>query len=401
VNVTSLGALQLDAATDFVVTNALGGSGLVRKTGSGKVTLSGANSLSGSLLLNSGTLSMGNASALGSATLTIAAGASLDASTALTLNSTSTQIWNGSFTFLGSAPLSLGTGPVMLNASPTVTVSAGTLTVGGVISGDYGVSKAGPGTLVLTGANTYTGVTTVSAGTLVLDGPNALPASSALSVASGATVILQNGAPIPSYTGTGIVTFAPGSNAFVGGDDTTQILQITLTGTSSLTKFGSGSVTLSNVSSYTGVTSVQDGTLSVASLNKVISGMAASSLGAPTNALNGTIHLGTLGKTGTLLLTGTAQTTDRVINLAGTTGGGVLDQSGTGALVFTGSVTATGAGSKILTLQGSTAGTGEILGVISNNGPTHTTAVAKRGTGTWTLSGDRKITRLNSSHMPV
>jgi hypothetical protein len=42
-------------------------------------------------------------------------------------------------------------------------------------------------------------------------------------VASGATVILQNGAPIPSYTGSGILSFAPGSNAVVGGGDTTQV----------------------------------------------------------------------------------------------------------------------------------------------------------------------------------
>ena len=42
---------------------------------------------------------------------------------------------------------------------------------------------------------------------------------------------------------------------------------------------------------------------------------------------------------------------------------------------------------KTVTLQGSTAGTGELAGVIANNTAANTTAVAKSGTGTWTLSG--------------
>jgi autotransporter-associated beta strand protein len=97
----------------------------------------------------------------------------LDATSAVTLSGSVPQVWNGSFGFLGTASLNMGLGAVTLNATPTVTVSGGTLTVGGVISGSYGVTKAGNGTLVLSGANSYTGPSTVSAGTLVLDGPNA------------------------------------------------------------------------------------------------------------------------------------------------------------------------------------------------------------------------------------
>ena len=51
-------------------------------------------------------------------------------------------------------------------------------------------------------------------------------------------------------------------------------------------------------------------------------------------------------------------------------------------------MTATGAGSKTLTLQGSTAGSGEIAGKIVDNSGTNTTTVSKKGTGTWTLSGN-------------
>jgi hypothetical protein len=70
-------------------------------------------------------------------------------------------------------------------------------------------------------------------------------------------------------------------------------------------------------------------------------GLATSSLGAPTDFAAATIDLGSLTGTGSLFVTGSAQSSNRPINLAGTTGGGVLDQSGTGALVFSGSVTAT------------------------------------------------------------
>ncbi len=58
------------------------GSGKVAVTysGTGSLTLSGANSFSGGLNLNSGTLVVNNASALGTGTLTIAAGSTLNSS---------------------------------------------------------------------------------------------------------------------------------------------------------------------------------------------------------------------------------------------------------------------------------------------------------------------------------
>ena len=52
------------------------------------------------------------------------------------------------------------------NNSTINTDASDTLTYGGVISGSYGLTKSGVGTLVLTGNNSYTGSTTLSAGTL-------------------------------------------------------------------------------------------------------------------------------------------------------------------------------------------------------------------------------------------
>jgi len=56
-------------------------------------------------------------------------------------------------------------------AANTVTTDPGvTATIGAELSGSNGLTKAGSGTLALTGANTYTGKTTVSNGTLKITG---------------------------------------------------------------------------------------------------------------------------------------------------------------------------------------------------------------------------------------
>ncbi len=55
----------------------------------------------------------------------------------------------------------------LTGATPTVSVvSGGTATIGSVLAGANSLTQAGPGTLVLTGTNTYSGGTTISGGTL-------------------------------------------------------------------------------------------------------------------------------------------------------------------------------------------------------------------------------------------
>ena len=168
-------------------------------------------------------------------------------------------------------------------------------------------------------------------------------------------------------------------------------------GSFSFTKIGTGTQILSGTTSTRNIGSnnIQNGTLSVVTLNSVIGGTAASSLGAPSSASNGIINLGSLTTTGQLTVVGTGETTDRTMSLAGRTGGGTIDQSGTGLLKFTGSFIAPGANAtderKTLTLQGSTAGTGEISGVVMDStlgtAGQKATSVTKAGTGTWTVSG--------------
>ena len=394
--------------------------------------------LSATSASNQGSMVLGSSMSIGSLTLNSTSGTpvvlnndggyslSISGGTAIT-----SDVSSGAATF--NTPIALS------NATPTIAVnSANPLTLAGTVSGAAtSLTKSGTGTLVLNGANAHAGTTLVTAGILSITNGNALGAAAASAgtgtvVSAGATLQLSNnisvnalelltlngtgagsngalrnlsgtnfygglitlGSATTIQSDAGTLTLAnPGTilgatfGLTVAGAGNTVIDSIIGTTSGTLTKSGTGVLTLNGANTFTGKTIIGNGALSVASLNSVTGGTATSNLGAPTTGANGTIDLGATTTAGTLIYTGTGQTTDRVINLAGTTGGGVIDQSGTGLLKFTSALTATGAGIKTLTLQGSTAGTGEISAAIVNNSGTNTTGLIKTGSGTWTLSG--------------
>ncbi len=213
---TSTGAVNTQASP-FSLT--LGNS---TAGGSGTLVLSGNNSYNGGTIITNGTLVLsgnnigtgnttlnangnldinqgGNStsSALGTGTLVINGGKIDNTSTGgnQTVATNNAVNLNSSFTYVGSnASLNLGTGNVTLGVTPTITVSGNTLTLDGVVSGAFGLTKAGAGDLVLGGNNTYTGATLVSAGTLELSANNALGVNAlGTTVSSGATLQLDNG----------------------------------------------------------------------------------------------------------------------------------------------------------------------------------------------------------------
>lgn len=110
----------------------------------------------------------------------------------------------------------------------------------GTLTGAGSLIKDGAGTLKLTGSNAYTGATTVNAGTLVAN-RNSIQATSGLSIASGATFIVNAGTNDANPTeakpdqtwGTGY------SELFSDGD-------ARLSGTGTLIKRGDGNVSLGN-----------------------------------------------------------------------------------------------------------------------------------------------------------
>jgi len=73
----------------------------------------------------------------------------------------------------------------MTGAGGNITTGAGTDMINCTIAGSVGLTKNGAGTLILGGANTYTGPTTINNGTLALGANNALPTASSLILGGG------------------------------------------------------------------------------------------------------------------------------------------------------------------------------------------------------------------------
>jgi fibronectin-binding autotransporter adhesin len=181
-----------------VYSGPIAGTGSLNKVGTGALTLgslatTGISSYTGGTTLTSGTLNLLNGgnntinSSIGAGPFTILGG-TLDntSGSPLTLLPNMAQTWGGNFTFNGSSSLNLGTGAVTLSTNVTVTVNNNTLTEGGVISGGYSLTQAGPGTLLLTGANTYSGNTIVNGAGLALATNGSIANSPQIIVNSGA-----------------------------------------------------------------------------------------------------------------------------------------------------------------------------------------------------------------------
>lgn len=164
-------------------------------------------------------------------------------------------------------------------------------------------------------------------------------------------------------------------------------------GSFGLIKSGAGTLTLSNAAnSFTGAFSVNQGTVSISSI--AASGTnSALGAGSVINIGSGSTTGGTLTYTGT---TTSTITVNRDINLAATsTGGGTINNNGSGALVFNGAFTTgqNASGTKFLTLGGSNTGANDFQSIIIN-GSAGATGVSKSNNGTWTLSGANTFTGL-------
>jgi autotransporter-associated beta strand protein len=124
-----------------------------------------------------------------------------------------------------------------------------TFTIAGNINGAGNLNKVGPGTLALTGANTYTGTTTVSAGTLNAAVTNALGGTTgSINVNRGGTLMVS---------GVGNLDRINNTTPIVMGSGTGASNPIFLRGTGAVVSEGSGSTVTGGV---------PDGTTSTAGL---------------------------------------------------------------------------------------------------------------------------------------
>jgi autotransporter-associated beta strand protein len=408
-----------DVAVSRILTaaGAISGAYKITKSGSGYLTLSGTNTFSGGVDLNAGTLNLNSAAALGSTagTLTIASNATIDniSGESVILNNYPISI-GGNFTYPGTDDLNMGAGAVTLTASPQITTSTGNLTFGGVIGGSYGITKAGSGTLTLNGANTFTGGVDLNVGTLELGNTNAMGTTAGtIYIGSGTTIDNVSGGTLSladynyefegdfTFTGTNQLNMGSGNVVLTANTEITMtnspmVIDGIVSGAFNITKDGSGHLYLNNTANtFTGKvtinhTSSSNGAVFYKTIGNV--GGGASSLGAPASIANGTISIGNGAYGGKLMFTGSSdQSTDRVIDLASTTGEVQLDAGDNANLTFTSDFTATGAGSKTLALRGTTS-SNTISGDIIDNSGGNTTSLDKRESGTWIFTADMSYT---------
>ena len=195
-----------------------------------------------------------------------------------------------------SAPVVLGA-PQTWSADGTG-ANGSTLTVSGAISGT-GANTLTIGNLVTlsaaAGTSTYSGATTVPNLAILQGGAtNSFSANSAVTV-SGTGILRLNGFSntILSLTGNGTVQNSHAATAatLTFGDATNTTFSGTLqnggVGTLGLTKNGAGNMTLSGVSTHTGATTVNAGTLTMGSATALNSGTALTLAGTSTFDLNG------------------------------------------------------------------------------------------------------------------
>ncbi|EDZ5267133.1 autotransporter outer membrane beta-barrel domain-containing protein, partial [Salmonella enterica] len=427
-DVTDNATLALNAGGDF--TNNIGGTGRVEKSGDQTLTLSGSNTYTGGTLISSGTLVATSVDALGTGNVTNNATLALNTGGDFINNIGGTGrveksgddalTLSGSNTYTGGTLISggtlvandvnaLGTGDVTDNAALMLNTGGDFINN---IGGTGRVEKSGDDTLTLSGSNTYTGGTLISGGTLVANDVNALGTGD---VTDNATLALNavgdfnnaiGGSGKVEKSGDDTLTLS-GSNTYTGGtlinggtlvasnvealgtgdvtDDATLELNTggkfdnAISGSGNVVKSGADTLTLSGSNTYTGGTTINDGTLVATSVD---------ALGTGDVTDDATLELNTGGDFDNAI-SGSGQVVksgDDTLTLSGsnTYTGGTLISSGT---LVANDVNALGTGDVTdnATLELNTGG--DFTNNIGGTG-----RVEKSGDGTLTLSGSNTYT---------
>lgn len=221
-NVTDNGTLVFDRSDTVAFAGNISGTGAVQQIGSGKLTLSGANSYAGGTLISGGTLAVSADNSLGASTgsISITNGGTLDM----------TQ----GFTTSRAVSLGAGTENMVAEYNP----NGSFYIFNGVVTGAGALNLSGTGTLVLAGDNTYGGGTTIGSGSTL---------SLGLTVTGSTT-----GSVTGNITDNGTLQFNHTNSITYGG---------VISGTGKVQTFETGTVILTGNNTYSGGTSVNAGTL--------------------------------------------------------------------------------------------------------------------------------------------
>jgi len=352
------------------------------KYGSGALTLSNTNTFLGGVTLNQGTLNLNSTTALGAAAgVFVINGGTIDntSGAAKTLANNNPLTLNGDFTFgtpaglITTSDLSLGTGAVTLGTaagtSRTITVNGGGwYTIGGVVANGTtanSIIKTGTGVLKLDGNNTYTGGTTLNSGPLHITN-NAALGTGPLVINGGGLVAriasrtISNPVTVGADFFLGLATFnnqmnftgtidLGGATRTISVVDNAVAVDSVMSGVISnggLTKTGAGTLSLTAANTYSGPTTVNDGTLSLSGSNPLdsTSAVTINGPGAKLVLSGGTIPQPVTLTQGALEANGTLASLTVADGLANT-----ISAGSAGGPIFVGPVTFQGAATLNLT----------------------------------------------------
>jgi fibronectin-binding autotransporter adhesin len=287
----------------------LSGSGNLTKTGTGTLTLVGNNSsYSGNINISQGELKTGANNSLG-------ASSGVQMNTNTTLNLDNHSITLGRLYSTSGGTVQIGTATFTLGDGSSQTFAGG-------ITGTGSIIKQGTGTLTLTGTSYCTGTTTISQGSLQIG----------------------NGGTTGSYSG----NITNNSTLIFNRSDNTMFNSGVISGTGSVIKLGTGTLSFWTNNTYTGGTTISQGTLEVGS------------------GLTGGSIVGNVTNNGTL----TFNRSDELAYSGVISGTGSVVMQGTGTLILTGENTYTG-GTTIsngaLQLGNGYSANGSVVGNIINN----------------------------------
>jgi len=246
----------------------LSGTGTLRKQGLGTLTLTSENSTGGRVRVESGAIALGAPLALQNTVV------ELYRDDGITLFGNTSPIFGG---LAGPAHFGLTNVTLTLGGTGTDESYSGTL------SGNGSVKKVGPGTLVLSGMNTFTGGLTISDGRVELGRFDSLPNAAPITLTGPGTLTTQSSlltlsrlSSAQNADGTGWLPGGTIAPAVTRTAPTTVLLNVPAATTQiyggvfadaptsrvSLTKTGTGTLRLgSDRHTFTGLTTIQQGVL--------------------------------------------------------------------------------------------------------------------------------------------
>jgi fibronectin-binding autotransporter adhesin len=263
--------------------------------------------------------------------------------TAGQVSATGIQFLSDGYHLTGDSVLLAGGGstPVIRVGDGSAASAGYVATIDNVLTGTDGLAKNDAGTLVLGGANTYSGQTIVNGGTLSVGDERNLGA-----IANGVTL---NGGALrvtgTSYNATDrALTLATGGAVDVADASNTFAWNGAIAGSGSLEKRGAGVLVLDHANAYTGGTSVTQGTLRLGDSGAIGSGdlslASGTTLDLGANALALTNAVNVAGTSTINVDTSGTATLSGVIADGATSGG--FTKTGAGELLVTGNNTYTG-----------------------------------------------------------